>query len=226
MSAKGNLNFAVKLSVYPLQAVYAACYLFIDRAYVHLDMDSSGNILVSMKGKEDVPRKRLEEIQGEFRNELLHQALRMRISESNQKIREYIVTQALLSAQPPADVKAASAEAEKAPVLDEKLEKEIEDLLAEVEKASEGQDPLNIAVPWEDGSKRKAPEAAGKPEGEAAAAADEDLGREVEKLLDHAEREHQAADPAGGELPWQELAQRVGRRQEPRKEPPPKEGVR
>jgi hypothetical protein len=87
------------------------------------------------------------------------------VSAANQKIREFIVTKALVSAQPPSLLPAAQApcpecEAEKkglqssqksrnAPV-DAELEKEIEKLLAEIEKSGPDKDPLGVAVPWEE----------------------------------------------------------------------------
>lgn len=202
--------FTVDLALYPLEAIYAACYMFTDRAYVRLDVPAEGKVSVSLEEKSDSPKK-LSNPAGEFHNELLHHALRLKISQGNQKIREYIVTQALLAAQPTADVDKAKSEAEKAPILDEKLEKEIEDLLAQVDKESDGKDPLNIAVPWDDGSNRKTAPAA------SATASAVKLESEVEKLLDHAEREHKVADPAGSPVPWTELADKVARKRKAKK---------
>ncbi|MBI3564070.1 MAG: hypothetical protein HY079_02605, partial [Elusimicrobia bacterium] len=107
-------------------------------------------------------------------NELVHQALRLRVSESNRKIREFVVTKALVSAQPAAATAAAAAEAaaacvecaaEAAPApgapeparIDEALEKEIDRLLAEIEGGDGAGDPLGVAVPWEEkfGAKAK-----------------------------------------------------------------------
>ena len=203
MPTVDQLDFSIKQSLYPLTAIYAACYTFTDKAYIRLDLDPQGDVQVSLKAKPEAPGKAIESLQGEFYNELLHQALRLKISESNQKIREYVVTQALLAAQPTADVAAAKTEAEQAPVLDESLEKEIEALLAQVEKESDGKDPLKIATAWEDGSGRAPAAAPGGPD---------TLEAEVEKLLDHAEAQSRNPDPAGGPVAWQALAERAGRK--------------
>lgn len=106
MPIDGKLTFEVPLSVYPLDAIYAASYVFIDRAFIRLEMTPSQDVLIEMRPKPDVPAKKFENADGEFRNELLHQALRMKISGNNQKIREYLVTQALLSAQPAEETRA------------------------------------------------------------------------------------------------------------------------
>ncbi len=206
--------FTVDVALYPLEAIYAACYMFTDRAYIRLDAPSEGKVAVVLEAKADVPEKKRSNLRGEFHNELLHHALRLKISSSNQKIREYIVTQALLSAQPTSDIDKAKSEAEQAPVLDEKLEKEIEELLAQVDKESDGKDPLNIAVPWDEGSNRKAVADTGAASQTAAAVK---LESEVEKLLDHAEREHKVTDPAGSPVPWTELADKVARKRKGKK---------
>jgi len=122
---KRNQNrILVKINpkLYPLEAVYGTCYVFLDRAYVFLDGDPKKEIKVYLKGKKKLTSQELEGLAGEFSNELLNYALRNEISKRNQKIREYIVGQALFAANP------------------EEFE-ESEDF----EK-----DPLGIAIPWEE----------------------------------------------------------------------------
>jgi His-Xaa-Ser system protein HxsD len=160
----------VRPKLYGLEAVYKACYSFLDRVYVRLEGDPADVVRVQFRPKEGV-KMSLDAISGEFENELLHQALRVKVADGNRKLREFIVTRALLSAQGvaaiPASAAAAAPAAPAAPekagsVLDEELEKEIEKLLAEVEKAGAGGgDPLNISVPWEE--KNGAPSKAANP---------------------------------------------------------------
>ena len=117
--------------IYPLEAILNASYTFIDRAYVFLDSNSKGNeIVVSLKGKQRLSPKKLEDLRGEFMNELLHCALRYKISKNNKKIREYIIGRALYSALP------VSMEET---ILDE-----------DSGKLDYQQDPLGIAIPWEE----------------------------------------------------------------------------
>lgn len=130
-----KICFTIKQSIYPLEAILNACYVFIDRLYIFLDTDSKvENIKVSLKGKKRLSRKHLELLKGEFINELLHCALRYKISKNNKKIREYIIGRALYSA-----------------VVDSS------DLASTEEKIDYQDDPLGIAIPWEEkyGKKKK-----------------------------------------------------------------------
>ena len=132
------MNNVVKLvldnKVYNLEAVLSACYSFIDRAYMFLDTDSKkAKTLVSLKGKKKISPKKLNQLKDEFLNELLYCSLRYTVSKNNKKIREYIVGRALYSALPESD------------------------LISESEKSDYIEDPLGIAIPWEEkyGKKEK-----------------------------------------------------------------------
>ncbi|MFC1679759.1 His-Xaa-Ser system protein HxsD [Elusimicrobiota bacterium] len=167
---KSEKSFELQVSLYGLEAVYLACYALLDRAYIRLEGDPKATIRIRVKAKEDSGGASVDALTGELENELLHQALRTRVSAANQKIREHIVTRALAAAQGVAPEPAsepcgcgAPHEGEES-LLDEELEKEVDKLLAEVEKEG-GEDPLNIAAPWEQsqGSGEKAAKAkAGK----------------------------------------------------------------
>jgi len=127
-----TIKFLLNLKNYPLEAVYGAAYVFLDKAYLFLDSRSTEKIEVSLKGKKKLTKKQLEDLKGEFLNELLNYTLRVNLAKSNRKLREYIVSQALISA------------------------------VGEGEPAGENElgyqeDPLGIAVPWEEkyGKKQK-----------------------------------------------------------------------
>ncbi|MDA8132201.1 MAG: hypothetical protein M0011_11920 [Elusimicrobia bacterium] len=145
-----KIQVKIDLSVYPIECVYAAAYTFSKAAYVKLGKDKGGAlsaVLESKNGKFPAGR----DLEGEFRNELLHHAFRLKVSAVNQALRERIVVRALLSAQPrPAEPAAA------APVLDAELEKEIEKLLKEAESGDYKTDALGIAIPWEENKNAKA----------------------------------------------------------------------
>ncbi len=155
--------------VYPLEAVQNAVYTFTDRAFVRVEPSAPGKLKVVMTFKSATDPKDHGALKGEFDNELIHQALRLRVSDANRKIREFIVTKALVSAQP-AVLVAAAVPAPAAPAaedcpdcaapgtpaagapapIDEALEKEIDRLLAEIEKGDGAADPLGVSVPWEE----------------------------------------------------------------------------
>ncbi len=127
-----KIEFKINTKIYPLTAIYQAAYLFLDKVYVFLDGDPKKEIKVIMKRKEgqkeEKRKEELEKIAGEFYNELLNQLLREKISQTNAKIREYIVSQALYSAVP----------------------NEVAELLKEVEEEDWQEDPLGIAKTWEE----------------------------------------------------------------------------
>ncbi|MEK7384495.1 MAG: His-Xaa-Ser system protein HxsD [Elusimicrobiota bacterium] len=174
-----ELKIMVDLAVYPLAAVQAAAYSLTDRLIVRIARNGkeSASVVLKPKGGGDP-----EALAGEFHNELLHESLRLQVSQANQKIREFIVTKALVSAQVPSVLPPAT-EAGEAPTVQEscpecevqqdqaapapvdaELEKEIEKLLSEIEKGDGGEDPLGVAVPWEEkyGGKAAKPAKAGK----------------------------------------------------------------
>ncbi len=121
----GDVKFVLDLGAYPLKAIYQACYVFLDRAYIFIDSPSSRTVQVFLKGKKRLSQKQFKNLRGEFLNELLNSALRLEIAKRNRKIREAIIGQALISALG--------------------------------EGVSFKDDPLGIAVPWEEkyGKKEK-----------------------------------------------------------------------
>ena len=83
----------IREDIYPLDAIYGASYLFIDRCFVFLDRPEDQVVSVRLRtkdqkqsdtGNEDLSV--LEALVGEFANELLNQVLRFRITESTAKI--------------------------------------------------------------------------------------------------------------------------------------------
>ncbi|MBU1078320.1 MAG: His-Xaa-Ser system protein HxsD [Spirochaetes bacterium] len=126
-----KITFLLNSKITSLEAVYSTCYTFIDKFYIYLDKNSK-NIIVTLQSKED-KKINLRKAEGEFRNELLNNLLREEIAKNNSKIREYIISQALYSAIPTET--------------DEFMDQIEEDYL---------DDPLGIAIPWEDKPKKKA----------------------------------------------------------------------
>ena len=126
MSVEDNqIKFRINLKNYPLEALYGAAYVFLDKAYLFLDNKSPEKVEVFLKGKKKFNKKQLEELKGEFLNELLNYTVRINLSKNNKKIREYIIGQALCSAFG-------------------------DDQINEEDEIKYEDDPLGIAVPWED----------------------------------------------------------------------------
>ncbi|MBU1177468.1 His-Xaa-Ser system protein HxsD [Patescibacteria group bacterium] len=120
-----TIRFVFDLQNYPKEALYGAAYVFLDKAYLFLDNKSSRKIEVSLKGKNKLNEKQLKNLKGEFLNELLNYTVRINLSKNNRKIREYIISQALFSA-----------------FGDDQVNKE--------DEVKYEDDPLGIAIPWED----------------------------------------------------------------------------
>lgn len=124
-----HISFEVDESVYPIEATYGTCYLFLEQCYVYLTRPQAGVVGVRLTARAAATAAELETLAGEFGNELVSQALRLKLSQATMRIREYYTAAALRAAT-------------SAPSVD--------DLLAELESEELLEDPLEIMVPWEE----------------------------------------------------------------------------
>jgi len=124
---KNTKILLIDSKLYSLESIYGAAYAFLDKAYIFLESGPKSKIKINFKGKGRLSEKKLNNLQGEFLNELLNFSLREQISKRNKKIREYIVARALISALPSRNTLSPTSK----------------------EKIWE-KDPLGIAVPWEE----------------------------------------------------------------------------
>ena len=124
-----RVSFTLDETLYPLDAIYGAAYLFVDRCYLFLDRPADRKVEVRLRPRQE--GEALEALAGEFANELLNQVLRHRISASTSRIREYYMARAFFSAPAQAS---------------------IDQLLAELDAEEMADDDLEISVPWEDGA--------------------------------------------------------------------------
>lgn len=150
-----TVDVLVDPSVYPLEVVMGAAYVFVDRCFLLLDRTPDGRVKVAFTPK---PESTLDAaaLAGEFQNELLAQALRARLGERHEKVREALVARALFGAAP------EQSPEEPAPATDAQLGLEPRFLPAADDDYLE--DPLGIAVPWEEKyGKDAAPAATGDP---------------------------------------------------------------
>ena len=134
-----HISFEVEENLYPLEAIYGACYLFLEKCFVYLSRPRPEVVGVRLTARQPSTPAQLDALAGEFGNELLSQSTRLRLAQSTARIREYYTAAALRAA--------ASA-----PSVDE--------LLAELESEELLEDPLEIMVPWEEkhGAQDSAPE--------------------------------------------------------------------
>jgi His-Xaa-Ser system protein HxsD len=124
-----SISFDLDETVYPLDAIYGASYVFLDRCLVFLSRPADRVVRVRLTSREAATAPELELLAGEFGNELLSQLVRLRLSATTARIREYYTAAALRAA--------ASSPS-------------IDDLLSELEAEELAEDPLEIMVPWEE----------------------------------------------------------------------------
>lgn len=131
----GAVHLRVDAQLYPLEAVYAAAYVFIGRCWVLLDRPECERIRVTLTAKRrETTADDLRALVGEFANELLSCAWRHEITKTNRAMIEAVTMQAFAGAMGP-------------PSLDE---------LAAFDFTDEPfDDPLGIAQSWEDKYKKK-----------------------------------------------------------------------
>jgi His-Xaa-Ser system protein HxsD len=123
-----KVTLGVDSRIYSQDAVVGAAYVFLGRAWVHLDRDKKGNLLVTLKAKAPASKDELQRLSDDFENELVDQVVRLQLSKKHVKLREMIVGRAMFGA--------TGVGAERTGVGD-----------------GEGDyldDPLGIAVPWEE----------------------------------------------------------------------------
>lgn len=132
-----SVSMTLDAELYPLQAVYGASYVFLDRCYVFLERPAAGQLRVTLSAKQPVEEpEALRRLIGEFANELLSCAWRHQVTQDNRVAIETVTVQAI-----------AGAMGE--PSLDD---------LADFDFTDEAlDDPLGIAQSWEEKHGRKTP---------------------------------------------------------------------
>lgn len=135
----GTIVISVNPKLYPLEAVYSAAYVFMDRAYIVLDGDPEKEIIVRMKPKQGCS---LENLGNEFNNELLNYADYLTRAKETKKLREMFLQRAILSNDPQ--------------VIGQQNNGGIEPEKEEIPEVAFLRDPESIAVPWEEKYGKKA----------------------------------------------------------------------
>ncbi len=125
----GRVTVLLDRALYPLDVIYGASYVFVDRCYVLLDAPDSEHVRVELRARQALDADGLRGLAGEFGNELLNQAWRSQVTQNNRSVIEAVTAKAMAGALGPPDLDDAAAEEFEADAFD---------------------DPLGIAVPWEE----------------------------------------------------------------------------
>lgn len=137
---RGAVSLRVDSNLYPVEAIYAAAYVFIDRCYVFLDKPAEARVRVTLTAKSGtIEGDAARDVVGEFANELLSCAWRAQIAKESRATIEAVTAQALSGARG-------------APTLDELEAFDFSDEAFD--------DPLGIAMSWEDKYAKKKKDAA------------------------------------------------------------------
>ena len=120
LMADGWVKVPVNTTVYPLQAIHSAGYVFMDRAHVRLDEDGKSQVAVWLKPK---GKETLESLALSFSDELLNYAHYFSSLKANGDTMKLLLQRALFSASPVA--------------VKESEDREIEDLIKELESEEE-----------------------------------------------------------------------------------------
>lgn len=139
----GAAVLTVHKTLYPKDVLFGTAFAFLDRCYVHLDMADADHVRVSLRVKPGVAGLTAHEAAGEFGNEMVNQAVRLRLAKATEEVRTEIVKRAIGSSLPPPAVKT--------PPPPPDLPPEVAKILAEEDDNLDFlDDPLGIAVPWEE----------------------------------------------------------------------------
>ncbi len=130
-----SVCFELDEEVYPRAVIFGAAYIFIDRCYVFLSRPGDQRVGVQLKTKSSEPEPgAVEELAGEYANELLNQLLRFNLAESTNEIRKYYMARAFFGLTGNPSIDALLMELDDEAMDDDAFEN----------------DALEIAVPWED----------------------------------------------------------------------------
>ena len=117
--SENSVTLTLAESVYSLNTIYATAYVFLDRAYIHLDKKEN-NFLVVLTPKKEIG---LETLGKAFLDELINQGHYFSQLEKNKEIIKLLVERAFFSTDPHLAEKAE--------------EEEIKDIIKELEKEND-----------------------------------------------------------------------------------------
>lgn len=144
----GSVVITFHKDLYPKDVLFGTAFTFLERCYVHLDLDDKGHYVVTLRPKPDYRNIGLEALAGEFQNEMVNEALRFRLARQTAQVRNEIVKRAIGQSLPPPEEK---PQAKGEPGLPLDLPPEIAKILAEEDENLDFlEDPLGIAIPWEE----------------------------------------------------------------------------
>ena len=95
---EGFVTLSLNPKVYPLDVVYSASYVFLDKSYVLLDGNPNKEVIVELRFKKSKgSKKQLEGLGRDFLNELVNYADYRERAEKTKEIRQILLQRALIT---------------------------------------------------------------------------------------------------------------------------------
>lgn len=94
------ITLDIDTQIYSKATILKTCYKFTDTLYIYITPNSGNSSVYTIYMQLKDKSSNTEDIIGQFNNELLDQELRSVVLSETQKVRDTIVTRALLSGQP------------------------------------------------------------------------------------------------------------------------------
>ena len=119
---EGSVRLTINPRIYSLETIYAAGYLFLDKAYLFLDEGKNKNIDIYLFAQDN--RSDLKKLAFDFSNELLNYCHYFSSAKNNAEAIKLILQRALFSASPG--------------LIEQAEEQEIKEILKDLEKEEAG----------------------------------------------------------------------------------------
>lgn len=141
---EGIVLTKINPKIYNLSVIYTTCYVFVDRAYVHIDGDPEKKILIELKPKKD---SNLDELGREFENELIKNAFYNKQHKESLGVKTLLLKRILAMPDKIAELYVHDKVRDK---IDQELELIEQELENEDLDDDLFDDPEGIAIPWEE----------------------------------------------------------------------------
>ena len=90
---ENSVLISVKTKIYPLEVIYSAAYMFLDRVYVTIDGDPKKEVIIQLKAKKG--KIDFKKLVGDFNNELINYSVYAIQAARTGAIREAIIKRAM-----------------------------------------------------------------------------------------------------------------------------------
>lgn len=156
MAKKQRKTLRFDTKFYPAEALMDSAFKFLDRSYIHFEsLNGTSQIAARIEARKQYDDNEWNEIVDAFRDEVLGQALRLKVLRATKKTRDQILSIALYCA-PTGEQTTRRDAALDTSCAEEKMDAELNEILRKLKEDSSGdeddynEDPSGIMIPWEE----------------------------------------------------------------------------